>query len=138
MATEISVYVNSLTDAGTLDGTEEVYLASDEKTTVASIRGGINTTIVNIGDWDMDADTVKAVAHGLADYKKIRSVTVIIRDDADSVYYELSATAPVAINYAGVDPTLITLARDNGSLFDSTDFDATSFNRGYITITHID
>lgn len=37
MATEISAYVNSLTDAGTLDGTEELYLASDEKTTTSAI-----------------------------------------------------------------------------------------------------
>lgn len=34
---ELSSYVTGLSDAGTLDGTEELYLSSDEKTTTGAI-----------------------------------------------------------------------------------------------------
>jgi hypothetical protein len=55
--------------------------------------GGLGLAIksVNIGDWDMDTDGSKNVAHGLSDFKKIRGIDVIIRNDSDTApYHHLS------------------------------------------------
>lgn len=48
MAQRLSDYTNALADAGTLDGSEVLYLASNEKTTVGAVRGGYTTTTVSI------------------------------------------------------------------------------------------
>jgi hypothetical protein len=44
MPTRLSDYVDGLSDAGTLVGTEKLYLASNESTTVNAVRGGIAYT----------------------------------------------------------------------------------------------
>ena len=132
---QISSYVTGLSDAGTLDGTEELYLASDEKTTVSEIRQGINTKEINIGDWDMDATVNISVAHGVADYKKIRSVEIVIRNDADTLSFAFTGSS---VNFVSFDSTNINMSRATTGVFDTTDFDSTSYNRGFITIHYID
>ena len=133
---EISDYVTSLPTA-TLAGTEEVYLATDEKTTVqdiADLNGNLITTIVNIGDWDMDTDISATIAHGIADYTKIRAINVMIRNDATT---NVSCLIGIYGTIGTVDSTNIELIRATSGAFDSVNYDSTSFNRGYITIQHI-
>jgi hypothetical protein len=88
----------------------------------------IKVKVFNIGDWNMDTGATKATAHGLT-LANIRSVQVLIRNDADSGYYD--------INYSGevyIDGTNVQMSRTAAGTFDHTDFDATSYNRGFITI----
>lgn len=106
----------------------------------------LRTKVIQMGDWDMDATASILVTHGLADYKKVRSVTAIIRNDADSAYY----TVPSATNSTGtadvffpsnaaggvVQSTIILVNRLTGGAFDSTSYDSTSYNRGWITIVY--
>jgi len=140
--TEISTYVTGLASA-TLAGTEEVYLASDEKTTVqaiADLNGSLITTIVNIGDWDMDATASVSIAHGIADYSKIRSVSVLIIPDAATTLIPLDTSAAGGVPAGAIgqiQSVNIPLYRTATETFDSTNYDSTSFNRGYITIQHI-
>lgn len=97
--------------------------------------------VINIGDWDMDTDQTKIVAHGIADYKKIRTVEAIIRDDTDVVYNNINVGNPSGISGGGVTTittTDIYLARVAGEIFDSASYNSTSFNRGYITIGYIE
>ena len=133
---EISDYVTSLPTA-TLAGTEEVYLATDEKTTtqaIADLNGNLITTIVNIGDWNMDTDTSVTIAHGIADYTKIRAINVMIRNDATT---SVSCLIGIYGAIGTVDSTNIELTRATSGAFDSVNYDSTSYNRGYITIQHI-
>jgi len=140
--TEISTYVTGLASA-TLAGTEEVYLASDEKTTVqaiADLNGSLITTIVNIGDWDMDATASVSIAHGIADYSKIRSVSVLIIPDAATTLIPLDTSFSGGVpagSIGQIQSVNIPLFRTATGTFDSTNYDSTSFNRGYITIQHI-
>lgn len=99
----------------------------------------INTKIISIGDWDMDGTTNVDINHGIADYKKIRAVSVVIRDDSDALYRPLNCTDS-SLNLQGavtlIGSTQISLARLTGGLFDGTSYNATTFNRGFITITY--
>lgn len=61
MAQRLSDYTNALADAGTLDGSEVLYLASNEKTTVGAVRGGYTTTTVSISSAQLLACDVTPV-----------------------------------------------------------------------------
>jgi len=93
--------------------------------------------VIDIGDWDMDADTTKDVAHGLT-LANLRSITATIRNDDGTVYYQLAGhdgnLLPAQVEY--IDATNVRLIRKNGQQFDSADFDSTSYNRGWIHIWH--
>jgi hypothetical protein len=103
--------------------------------------------VIQIGDWNMDTTSSKPVAHGLgSNYKKIRGITVIVRDDADGLYHSLINTTPsggesglVSGTIDNIDSTNITLRRLSSTLsgwFDSTAYDSTSYNRGWVTIEY--
>lgn len=101
----------------------------------------ILTKIVEIGDWNMDSSVSVGVLHGLTDHKKVRSINVIIRDDSDSVYYDLTqadGSGVVQGNPLGIDSTSVTLQRLSGGSFDSVNFDSTSYNRGWITFQYVE
>lgn len=136
---ELSSYVTGLSSA-TLDGSEEVYLVGNEKTTtqdIADLNGAFATTVISIGDWDMDTAGVASVAHGLT-FTDIRSISVLIINDTSTFIYPLNSNnaAGVGNGYFYFDNTNVFLIRIAGGTFDSTDYNATSFNRGYITITY--
>jgi hypothetical protein len=105
--------------------------------------GGANllTKVVDIGDWDMDATASVTVAHGIT-YTKIRSVSAIVRNDADDTYSPLT---PAYVTVAGgtiegairfINSTTVNLERLTGGLYDSVSYDSTSYNRGWLTITY--
>lgn len=102
--------------------------------------------IVDIGDWDMDSNATTTVSLPIS-YTKIRRISVTVRDDSDSVKYDLfgaaSSGTPVApqggaeISNIVTPANTVTLSRANGGYFDNTNFNATSFNRGWIVIDYI-
>lgn len=100
---------------------------------------------INLGDWNMDTTATLAVPHGLgADWKKIRSVTIMIRNDADSAYYFLDRVSGLGTAAGGVedfDSTNVNIQRvSSGNLgfFDgNTDFNAIGYNRGFMLIERI-
>lgn len=100
----------------------------------------LHTKIIEIGDWDMDADWNKEVEHGLSKLK-IRSVQVTIRRDDDLMLINLAAPYSGSGADTGsysIQESVIMLSRVTGGLFDSTTFDATSFNRGWVIIQYVD
>lgn len=113
-------------------------------TSTVEAQGGIRTAssgdyflekTIDIGDWNMDSTLNVTVAHGIADFNKIRVCEVMIRDDANSQLYPVS-------NYSddiglGVLSANVSISRTIGGLFDSTDFNSTSFNRGFIYLKYI-
>jgi len=94
----------------------------------------VRQKIVDIGDWDMDADNVKVVNHGL-DFTKIRGVDVIIRSDDDLLRVPLIGTEGTV---GLINGTQIQLARLTGGVFDGTGYDSTGYNRGFVLIDYID
>lgn len=123
---------NSVDSDQYVDGSiDDEHLAEDR---VKSVGVQLLTKTVEIGDWDMDTDGIKAVAHGIGDHKKIRGISVIIRDDIDTNYSDLKISGGVlAQNIQSVN---IGLTRDNAGSFDNPTFDSTGFNRGWLTITY--
>lgn len=92
------------------------------------------TIIIEIGDWDMFADSSKLVAHGLSDHTDIRSIDCIIRDDTDTLNQPLDRGTPPAGSISAWSDTNIQLDRLAAGFYDTTDFDSTSYNRGWIHI----
>jgi len=112
-------------------------------TSTIEAQGGIRTAasgdyvkikVLSIGDWNMDTTPTLNVAHGLT-YANIISVTGYITDDASAARYTIPYVDATGIQLeAQVIGTNIYLAR--GTTFDNNTFDATSFNRGIITIIY--
>ena len=97
--------------------------------------------IIDIGDWDMSTATGSGtvnVVHGLT-YGNIRSVSATIRDDAgtttrDFMSKDNTETSATQIVWIGVN---VTLVRGAGGYFDNATHDATSYNRGWVTIHYV-
>jgi hypothetical protein len=101
--------------------------------------GGLLTSVINIGDWDMDTDAQTTVAHGVTG-SNIRSMDVIIRNDFDNAYLPLNHGTLDGTSIAGSydwTSTTVFLDRVTGGEFDNTNFDSTSFNRGWIVIKYV-
>jgi len=102
--------------------------------------GGIKRKLIEIGDWDMDATTSVQIVHGLT-YDKIVGCQVLIRNDANNSKLPIPYTNPTGSTLEAiieVKSTTIDLARSNGGFFDSTDWDSTSYNRGWIIVEYTD
>lgn len=111
--------------------------------TVMGVDGSVKlrTKVIEIGDWDMDATPNINVAHGVV-AANIRTVFVMIsNDEAPLFYFDLSKanSSGVVDGFSQIDVntgTDIFLERRTGGSFDTTSFNATSFNRGWITIQY--
>jgi len=96
--------------------------------------------VVQAGPWDMDTDATFNVAHGIPDWKRIKSVYCSVWGDADTEIYSLtdSDSSGDASTYEmnGVirwQATNITLGRKTGGMFDSAVFSASTV---CVTIWH--
>jgi hypothetical protein len=98
--------------------------------TLGDVLGDLLSKTVSIGDWNMDSTITVDIAHGLSDFKKVRSISVIVRNDDDDEYWDLLASGQISF----ADATNVRLTRTTAGTFDSVDFDSTSYNRGWITI----
>ena len=101
----------------------------------------LKTKVIDIGDWDMDATTGVDVAHGLT-LANIRHISAMIRQDDDAIYWNLDRGLNVADmsqqgQVVAVASTNVSLWRLTSGVFDSTTYDSTSYNRGWIVITYI-
>ncbi len=99
----------------------------------------VKTLLIN--DWDMSTasgTTTVSVAHGLT-RSTIRMVDVQIRNDADTIQYPISyVLSTIAEGTYSLDATNVVMTRIViGGLFDSANFNATSYNRGWITVWYL-
>ena len=104
----------------------------------------INTKIVDIGDWNMDTVPQVSINHGLT-LSKIRGISVIIRNDADTLHtpldisnYAASNDFPQTEGRMEAGATVVVLDKRVTGYFDNANYDSTSYNRGWITIQYID
>lgn len=128
--------------AGTLDYNGNTLSDLRSIADVSGTDTPLKTKIIEIGDWNMDADATKFVAHGITNDVDIRSISVKIRHDTvTNVLYPLSIMDSSDTTQGGVDSVAagnIILRRKASGFFDAATFNATSFNRGWITIQHVD
>jgi len=137
-----SITSANLTPARALvsDGSGKVAVSTRTSTDLANMVSGdsivLRKKVLQIGDWDMDATGIISVAHGLT-LANIRSISALIRNDANTAYFPIEyATLGVSGGAVSAQTSDIFLLRTSSGTFDTTDFNATSYNRGWITITY--
>lgn len=116
----------------------------------------LKTRVIEIGEWDMASFGTHSVEHGLPldEYKKVRSISVIIRDDDDEDYYDFLGinAGGGGINETGrsgyisgfnaANPRRFTFVRTDaadGGRFENSQFNAAGgYNRGWVTIMYVE
>jgi hypothetical protein len=99
---------------------------------------GWSVKIIEIGDWNM-VSTANLTIDPLIDETKIRAIRVMIREDSglnDAIYPIDYATGP-SLTSGGAyvnGSNGIFMQRFGSSIFNTNSYDATSYNRGWITI----
>lgn len=93
----------------------------------------LKTKVIDIGDWDMDTVYGVSIAHGLT-FTNIRNIDVLIRNDADTLYTTDFTGENIGKD---ADSTNINLTSLILGGFDNVNYNATSYNRGWITITYV-
>lgn len=118
----------------------------DDGITVNGVNQGLDVTaaihrkILNIGGWNMDASSALSVAHGLT-LSKIRAVSVMITNDEGTAHYPISYRisssdyTPSGAVY--LTDSNVVIQRTSVGIFDSTDFDYPSGNRGWVIIDYV-
>jgi len=102
--------------------------------------GNLKCSVVEIGDWDMDAAGTKLFSHGIS-ATQIVAVNVLIRNDADNISESLDTSQNGSTTSSGwfqMLSTQIYLYRTPSGYFDHVDYDSTSYNRGWVTIWYIE
>ncbi len=138
--------LNAVLGGGTADQIPAKVSATDFNTAMVNsilpLGANLKVKVISIGDWNMDSSDSVSVAHGLSatEYKAIKKICVIVRDDNNDVYYPLdsinSAAGLMRGSATSIGATYITLTRTTSAGFDNTGFNATSFNRGFITVIY--
>ncbi len=105
---------------------------------IEEVNNGITMRmkVIEIGIWNMDSLLNKTVAHGINDFLKIRDVITLIQRDAQTSMRWLvgSESSGVTNGKWSVGASNVFLLRYAGGTFDSTDYNSTILNRGWITI----
>jgi hypothetical protein len=106
----------------------------------------VKSKILEIGDWDMDTNDSKSVASGISSLEtKLRLVSIMVRNDSATELNPFLCTirqiaggslyeGEGGINISTDD--LIYLRRKTAGIYDSTEYNSTSYNRGWIYITY--
>lgn len=108
---------------------------------IDSMNGGLRKTVVEIGNWNL-ATTGNIDVTIPVNYKKVRSVEVIIRDDSDVYYTKLTASysgaplAPAAGGYEFISG-INSLTLYKTSIGALTYTNVSSFNRGWIVLGYV-
>lgn len=108
----------------------------------ASAATLLNTKVLEIGNWDMNESvggTQQIIAHGISLASKIRTISVVIRNDSLSAYYPFASSSQLTTggNMVTYDGTSVYLRNTVGNAFDNTGFDNVT-NRGWVTIQYTD
>lgn len=133
---EIRAAVAAATDSNVFSDAEKTDVARIS-TDLGATNVKLNTKVIDIGDWNMDADTIASVAHGVTE-TDIRSVSVLIRNDTDSVLSNLETQSSFVAGSIQIFSGDVVLRRQTSGPYDSTNYDSTAFNRGWITIQYTD
>jgi len=136
--------------------------SESDPTVLASVKDGVSWSevsskpfeiaVMDIGDWNMDEDSLKSV---ILPFETKRVIYAMAWIKADSNYQPPNSRGPLMgpiIKFGGggtncetdggISTTLfdkykIMLTREDGCYFDSTVFDQTNYNRGFLIVYYI-
>lgn len=94
----------------------------------------LDISLIDIGYWNMDSDTTRIVPHGLSSFNDIVFCYAQIFSDAGELQ---NLERAGRIEVFPFTPNYITLYRDSGGYFDSSNFSNPSNNRGRLVIIHV-
>jgi hypothetical protein len=124
----------------TVNNNSELTLGGETDAEVFNPTPTYETITLPIGVWDMALNSNLTLPHGIADFTKIRSINIMILDDSGlalvPLYYSDPATGVLSGILLGSDSTSVYLARTDTGIFNTTDYDDTGINRGFVTITY--
>jgi hypothetical protein len=106
-------------------------------------RSPLKTKVIEIGDWNMETTGSKAIsllALGI-DGLKVRTADCVIRkdDDSERTFLMSGSDAGRSCGRLAVSQNFIYLNRTSGAeggIFGGPNYDATGFNRGWVTIQY--
>ena len=145
---DVDIIVNTVTtdtideytaDVGvTVDGV----LCKDGGVEAVTDQGGganLKVKVIDIGDWNMDTTATVSVAHGVTQSKIRPPVSAMVRNDANTLKHTLmqglAGMAGFEAHLAAINSTAVVLTREADGYYDGNpSFDATSYNRGQVTI----
>lgn len=120
---------------------ESEYTGFQLMTALVTMFGKLRRKVYEIGAWNMDSSASVTVSTD-AVFSKVRGISfVILKDDNSNSYpngQTLTGLTPaiectaVGINIS--DELSVLMARTSGGTFDSTEFNDTGVNRGYIIV----
>lgn len=134
----IFILVSCSLDIVPKDAQADIYINTNQSEQSPNLK----IITIPIGDWNVQRHSNVSVAHGLSDINSIRMVTCIIRNDSGTKIFTMANSFTDNTFYAYCDITLncidtiyVNLQRVGApGRFGNTDFDSTSYNRGWITI----
>lgn len=127
-----------------IDSTNNWVTKNDTETAIDTVTTAnpLTTLTLDIGDWNMLGNRFANVLHGLSatEWKTIKTLNVIIRNDADSKYVPLASVS----DYSGlidggvtfIDSSTIQISRTDLREFANAAYSTTSYNRGWITLEY--
>lgn len=108
---------------------------------IGSSLGGLNTKVIDIGDWDMNAIASVQIDLGVQQ-AFIRSIDVLLRRDDGNLLSHIDNADGTISGYLELTQFFTVgqavLHRTAAGIFDSGDYNATSYNRGWIVIQYVD
>lgn len=133
LAFVVNGVIISIFDASGLELTQGI------KTESGGTGEHIKELLLEIGDWNMNTNSSTSVSHSIT-HSKIRGIIVSIRNDAGTQLFSFPHYQPAGNSNEGFDAQsgtgIIFLARATLGKFDSTAFQNTSYNRGWIFIKY--
>lgn len=143
------ITISSLTNSNSRRWTNlnsgAVYITSSGTQSSVAVR----RRVYEIGEWDMDTDVSRNVTLSGIDVSSslIISVTGVIRPDSDSgtpnrrhmIGQQSNTASDIFLRFGQVGNTgVVDINRETGGTFDSTSYDQTAFNRGWILVDYIE
>jgi hypothetical protein len=109
---------------------------------VTNYSCGTRKKVFTIGAWDMVASGGVNFAHGFADVKKIRSVSIMIIRDSQTAITSLLDSTIISLGttqggYTISGPTIF-LSRTNAGYYDDSNFSSVANNRGFVTVEYVE
>lgn len=132
-----AVLVNVATITG-MDAIDAPLLNTVIVSEVTARQAGLTKKIIPLGSWDMSADSIIIIPHGVTQ-GNIRSLRTLIKKDSSQAYRDLAGSTSGGIQGGGTDTegANLTISRVTGGRFDTASYSNLAENRGYVVIEYI-
>jgi len=108
------------------------------KLSTAGLNTFFKTAIFEIGDWNMPSNSTISVSFSPLSFSDILWCAITIRNDADTIRNSLSVSTAgdIGVGVRASSSGSFSMTRHTGGVFDDADYNATSYNRGWIVVMY--